>query len=58
MAAAPLTKEDINLLIACIDRTIKADKVTQSRTAIPQIKEVYQQQQITMEKLKQKLMGV
>lgn len=58
MATAPLTKEEVNILIACVDRTIKADKITQARTTIPQIKEVYQQQQIVMEKIKQKLLGI
>lgn len=58
MAVAPLTKDEITTLINCIDRTIKADKVTQARTQLPQIKEVYQQQQIVLEKLKQKLLGV
>lgn len=58
MAAAPLSKDDINVLIGCIDRAIKGDKVQQARTTSPLMKEAVTQQIILYEKLKQKLLGV
>lgn len=55
MAAKDLTKDEIQLILTCIDRSIKGDKITMSRTQSPMIKEVYQKQEAVLTKLKHKL---
>lgn len=58
MATQALTKEDVTTLVQMIERCIKADKMTQTRTSSPLMKEAITAQNVLYEKLKQKLLGV